>query len=57
MVEAIKTFAPAGLVPKFYFSHHTAQGSVEYKDTDGDITEILQALAQPMFDLVGGDFE
>ena len=57
MVEAIRTFAPAELGPKFYFSHHTEKGSVEYKDTDGDITEILQALAQPMFDLAGGDVE
>ena len=57
MVEAISTFAPAELGPKFYFSHHTEKGSVEYKDTDGDITEILQALAQPMFDLAGGDVE
>lgn len=53
MLEAIKEFSKNDAATKFYVSYQDKEsGFVTYQDTMGDITPLINALSQPLYDLI-----
>lgn len=55
MLEAIKEFSKNNSGTKFYVSHKDESGFIAYEDTMGDITPLINALSQPLYDLINAD--
>lgn len=55
MLEAIKEFSKNNLGTKFYVSHRDESGFIAYEDTMGDITPLINALSQPLYDLINAN--